>query len=138
MLIFDYLLKTLAVLGIWFEEDLPEAVQQLKWKLERTSGSIQAFFYPDQVLAALSMVPAIKELLQHSSNVYAVVQEIVALAEAYARLNPQDQAPEPRTPLRCWLYLASTNCDRDASGAGITGDLASACSNAAGDFGIFS
>jgi hypothetical protein len=86
---------------IWFERDLPEAVQMLKWKLGR-SASVQAFFFPDKVLAALSMVPAIKELFQGNSRDYDVVRELVALAATYAEFNPQN--PQPQTPLQCWLY----------------------------------
>jgi hypothetical protein len=86
---------------IWFERDLPEAVQMLKWKLGR-SASVRAFFFPDKVLAALSMVPAIKELFQGNNHDYDVIRELVALAATYAEFNPQNL--EPQTPLQCWFY----------------------------------
>jgi hypothetical protein len=87
---------------IWSEQDLPEAVRMLKWKLSRSADNVQAFLFPDKVLAALSMVPAIKELFQGNSHDYDVVRELVALAETYAKFNPQNL--EPQTPLQCWLY----------------------------------
>jgi hypothetical protein len=124
--------------SIWFEQDLPEAVGILKQKLEGMGGSIQAFFFPDKVLAALSMIPAIKELLQDDSHAYDVVRELVELAKTYAQLNPQDLTPQ--APLQCWLYKfwrAQTEAEM-REGLLDVRNLASACGDADGDLGGYS